>query len=114
MPKLTSAIDTHSEEFAINAASMQAQVDALHRKLDLIHIGGGIETSAKHQARGKLLPRERIDALLDPGSAFMELSALAADGQYHDQAPAAGIITGIGCVQGQEVMIVANDATVKG
>lgn len=114
MPKLSSGIDCKSEEFANNAASMQVYVDALHQKLDQVYLGGGIETRAKHTARGKLLPRERIDALLDAGSPFMELSALAADGQYDNQAPCAGIITGIGCVQGLEVMIVANDATVKG
>jgi 3-methylcrotonyl-CoA carboxylase beta subunit len=114
MPKLSSEIDCKSEEFANNAASMQVYVDALHQKLDQVYLGGGIETRAKHTARGKLLPRERIDALLDAGSPFMELSALAADGLYENQAPCAGIITGIGCVQGLEVMIVANDATVKG
>jgi 3-methylcrotonyl-CoA carboxylase beta subunit len=114
MPKLSTAIDSNSVEFSENTAAMQLQVDMLKSKLEQIHLGGGILTRDKHIARGKLLPRDRIDVLLDPGSPFMELSALAADGQYEDQAPAAGIITGIGCVMGTEVMIVANDATVKG
>lgn len=114
MPILSSAIDSNSVEYSENVAAMQEQVSSLRVKLEQIHLGGGIKTRDKHVARGKLLPRDRIDALLDPGSPFLELSALAADGQYDDQAPAAGIITGIGCVMGTEVMIVANDATVKG
>ncbi len=77
-------------------------------------LGGGEEARRKHEARGKLLPRARIRALLDPGSPFLELSPLAAYGMYEGQAPAAGIITGIGRVHGREVMVVANDATVKG
>jgi 3-methylcrotonyl-CoA carboxylase beta subunit len=114
MPKLISHIDSASSEFAENRAAMMEQVVALHAKLDSVFTGGGPMSSAKHTARGKLLPRERIDALLDPGSPFLELSALAADGQYEDQAPCAGLISGIGRVNGLEVMIVANDATVKG
>src|SRR5690606_15463141 len=76
--------------------------------------GGPAKARTKHVARGKLLPRDRVDQLLDPGSPFLELSALAANGLYDDQAPAAGIITGIGRVSGRECVIVANDATVKG
>jgi len=114
MPILSSQIDSRSDEFADNRAAMLAQVDALRAKLAAVQAGGGEAACAKHSARGKLLPRERIDALLDPGSPFLELSALAADGQYDDQAPAAGLITGIGRVKGVEVMVVANDATVKG
>ena len=114
MPILSSQIDSRSDEFADNRAAMLAQVDALRAKLAAVQAGGGEAACAKHSARGKLLPRERVDALLDPGSPFLELSALAADGQYDDQAPAAGLITGIGRVKGVEVMVVANDATVKG
>ncbi|MCC6756907.1 MAG: methylcrotonoyl-CoA carboxylase [Arenimonas sp.] len=114
MPTLSSQIDSRSDEFADNRAAMLAQVDALRAKLAAVQAGGGEAACAKHSARGKLLPRERVDALLDPGSPFLELSALAADGQYDDQAPAAGLITGIGRVKGVEVMVVANDATVKG
>lgn len=114
MPILSSQIDSRSDEFADNRAAMLAQVDALRAKLAAVQAGGGEAACTKHSARGKLLPRERVDALLDPGSPFLELSALAADGQYDDQAPAAGLITGIGRVKGVEVMVVANDATVKG
>lgn len=114
MPKLISHIDSSSSEFAENRAAMMEQVGALRAKLDSVFTGGGPIASAKHTARGKLLPRERIDTLLDPGSPFLELSALAADGQYENQAPCAGLISGIGRVNGLEVMIVANDATVKG
>ncbi len=114
MPKLTSHIDNTSAGFADNHGAMMAQVSALRARLAEIHTGGGTAASARHRARGKLLPRERIDALLDPGSPFLELSALAGDGQYDGQAPCAGLISGIGRVSGVEVMVVANDATVKG
>ena len=114
MPILTSSIDSASTEFAENRQAMLAQVQSLRARLAVVQAGGGVNASAKHRARGKLLPRERIDALLDPGSPFLELSALAADGQYDDQAPCAGLISGIGRVSGVEVMVVANDATVKG
>lgn len=114
MPKLTTAIDSHSSEFAENALAMQAQVQALKEKLEHIHRGGGELACEKHISRGKLLVRDRINVLVDPGSPFLEFSALAANGQYDDQAPSAGLVTGIGCVNGIEVVIVANDATVKG
>ena len=114
MPILTSTIDTASIEFADNVEAMSSQVFALRERLNQIHLGGGEATRSKHKSRGKLLARERIDALLDPGTPFLEFSALAADGQYEGQAPAAGLITGMGCVNGTEVLIVANDATVKG
>ena len=92
MPKLTSDIDNTSAGFADNYGAMMAQVSALRAKLAEIHSGGGTAASARHRARGKLLPRERIDALLDPGSPFLELSALAGDGQYDGQAPCAGLL----------------------
>ena len=93
---------------------MQALVDDLKQRLDRVSMGGGPKAREKHLKRNKLLPRERIRTLLDPGSPFLELSPLAANGMYDDRAPCAGIITGIGRVAGREVMIVANDATVKG
>ncbi|MEJ2603558.1 MAG: carboxyl transferase domain-containing protein [Gammaproteobacteria bacterium] len=99
---------------AENARHMQGLVDELREKLAATAEGGSEGARAKHVERGKLLPRQRIDALLDRGSPFLELSPLAAHGLYDDAAPAAGIVTGIGRVHGREVMVVANDATVKG
>jgi len=114
MSVIASQIDPRSPEFQANAAQLRAAVDDLHRELAKAAEGGGEKARDKHTARGKLLPRERIRALLDPGSPFLELSALAAHGMYDDAAPAAGLITGIGRVNGIEVVVVANDATVKG
>jgi 3-methylcrotonyl-CoA carboxylase beta subunit len=114
MPQLTSQVDPRSPDFQENAAALRAMVADLEAQLERIALGGGEKARAKHTARDKLLPRERISALLDPGSPFLELSALAADGMYEGAAPAAGIITGIGRVHGQEIVVVANDATVKG
>jgi 3-methylcrotonyl-CoA carboxylase beta subunit len=114
MPRLTSQIDPRSPEFEINAASLRKAVAELDSRLEQVALGGGDKARRKHSERGKLLPRERITALLDPGSPFFELSALAADGMYEGQAPGAGIVTGIGRVHGQEILVVANDATVKG
>ncbi len=114
MPTLESAIDPRSPEFLANAEQMNGLVADLKSRLHGVAQGGGEKARAKHTERGKLLPRERIRALLDPGSPFLELSPLAATGMYEDQAPCAGVITGIGRVHGQEVMVVANDATVKG
>ncbi|MFP4314558.1 MAG: carboxyl transferase domain-containing protein, partial [Alphaproteobacteria bacterium] len=104
----------NSPEFEENRAAMQALVDDLHCKIAEIERGGGDKARERHRSRGKLLPRERIDALLDPGSPFLEFSALAAYEVYEDNVPAAGIITGIGRISGQECVIVCNDATVKG
>lgn len=112
--QLKPSTSTNSPEFEKNRAAMQALVDDLKAKLDVISQGGGEEARNRHTARGKLLPRQRIDALLDAGSPFLELSALAAHEVYEDNVPAAGIITGIGRVAGQECVIVCNDATVKG
>ncbi len=114
MPVLKSNIDCQNIEFQDNHAAMQRLVDDLRTKLETIKLGGGSKMRERHLARGKLLPRDRIDTLLDPGSPFLELSQFAAYGLYENQVPAAGIITGIGCVNGQECMIVANDSTVKG
>lgn len=91
-----------------------ALVDELRGKLATAALGGPEKARQRHVDRGKLLPRERVDTLVDPGSPFLELSPLAANGMYGDDAPAAGIITGVGRVSGRECVIVANDATVKG
>jgi 3-methylcrotonyl-CoA carboxylase beta subunit len=112
--KIISKINTRSQEFVDNANAMQTQVSDLQEKLSQVTLGGGDRSRQRHLDRGKLLPRERVNALLDPGSAFLELSQLAAYQVYEDDVPAAGIITGIGRVSGQECIIVANDATVKG
>ncbi|TGD72313.1 methylcrotonoyl-CoA carboxylase [Mangrovimicrobium sediminis] len=114
MATIQSTVNTRSEEFAENTAHMRAQVDDLRAKLDAIKLGGGEAYQERHKSRGKLLPRERINALLDPGAPFLELSQLAAFQVYDEDVPAAGVITGIGRVEGRECMIVANDATVKG
>src|SRR6187402_2700184 len=114
MPIINSQLDTRGADFADNAAALRAQVSDLDSQLERIALGGGEKARAKHSARDKLLPRERVSALLDPGSPFLEFSALAAGGMYDDAAPAAGILTGIGRVHGNEVVVVANDATVKG
>ncbi|HYN38743.1 MAG TPA: carboxyl transferase domain-containing protein, partial [Rhodospirillales bacterium] len=114
MPLITSQIDPRSPEFQDNAAQLLAAVAGFEAQLAKVALGGGEKARSKHTERGKLLPRERITALLDPGSPFLELSALAAGGLYDDAAPAAGLITGIGRIHGVEVVVVANDATVKG
>ena len=114
MTVLKSNIDTRSEDFGRNAEALRAQVGDLRAKIDAIRLGGGAAARDKHLARGKLLPRERIRTLLDPGAPFLELSQLAAYGVYDETIPAAGIITGIGRVSGRECVIVVNDATVKG
>ena len=94
--------------------SMRELVADLHERLARVRLGGGEAARARHTARGKLLPRERVDRLLDPGSPFLELSPLAATGMHDDAVPAAGIVTGVGRVSGRECVVVANDATVKG
>jgi 3-methylcrotonyl-CoA carboxylase beta subunit len=114
MPAIESKVDTRSADFAANAAHMRELVADLDRQLHQTALGGGDKARQKHTERGKLLPRERIRALLDPGSPFLELSPLAAHGMYEGQAPCAGVITGIGRVAGIEVVVIANDATVKG
>jgi 3-methylcrotonyl-CoA carboxylase beta subunit len=111
---IKSRLNTRSEEYKANAAAMSALVADLREKTIAVSGGGSPETAAKHKARGKLLPRERINALIDPGAPFLEFSALAAYGMYSGEVASAGVVTGIGRVQGVECMIVANDATVKG
>ncbi|MFD4744736.1 carboxyl transferase domain-containing protein [Streptomyces rubiginosohelvolus] len=113
-PVLASAADPASEAWQANEAAHRALSDDLAGRLATARLGGGEKARARHEARGKLLPRDRVDTLLDPGSPFLELAPLAANGMYGDQAPAAGVIAGIGRVSGRECVIVANDATVKG
>ncbi|MFP1130057.1 carboxyl transferase domain-containing protein [Asticcacaulis sp. W401b] len=112
--RLTSQIDKNSADFTANSAHMQGLVDDLRALTARIAEGGSDSARQKHVSRGKLLPRQRVDALLDPGSPFLELSALAAHGVYEDEVPAAGIITGIGRIESTECVVVCNDATVKG
>ncbi|MGH2587607.1 MAG: carboxyl transferase domain-containing protein [Dehalococcoidia bacterium] len=114
MPRLESRLDLDSPAFAENTAAMREQVDPLRERYALVQQGGGEEQMRRHRSRGKLPARERVERLLDPSSSFLELSALAAWEMYDGDAPSAGIITGIGVVSGQECVIVANDATVKG
>ena len=114
MPRIRSKLDPASPAFLENAAHHRALAEDLRRQVARVAEGGGKDAQAKHTARGKLLPRERVQALLDPGAPFLELSQLAAFGLYNDDAPSAGVITGIGRVEGREVVVVANDATVKG
>ncbi len=113
MATLQTGIDTSSADFRSNAEAYAQHVEALRELLTTIK-QGGVAARAKHEARGKLFVRDRIAHLLDPDTPFLEIGALAAYGVYDDDVPAAGIVTGIGRVSGQEVMIVANDATVKG
>jgi 3-methylcrotonyl-CoA carboxylase beta subunit len=111
---LRSRIDPTGEAFQRNAEIQRALVDELRDKLAVTRLGGSQRTRDRHVERGKLLPRDRLDALVDPGSPFLELSPLAANGMYEDEAPSAGIITGVGRVSGRECVVVVNDATVKG
>ena len=114
MPILESAHDPRSAAARENTAAMQAVVDDLRQQADHVREGGGKVARERHLSRGKLLPRDRIRALIDPASPFLEIGQLAAHGMYGNEVPSAGIVTGIGRVSGRECMIVANDATVKG
>jgi 3-methylcrotonyl-CoA carboxylase beta subunit/propionyl-CoA carboxylase len=114
MPRLHSAVNPEGDGFRRNAEAMRVALAELRERLRLVQAGGGEEAVQRHRSRNKLLPRERIDHLLDPGAPFLEFNPLAAWEMYDGDAPAAGIVTGIGRVCGQEVVIVANDATVKG
>jgi 3-methylcrotonyl-CoA carboxylase beta subunit len=107
-------IDTRSAEFRTNREVMAGLVEELRRTVEQVRQGGGERARARHVGRGKLLPRDRVRALIDPGSPFLEVGQLAAHGMYGGEVPSAGLITGIGRVSGRECMIVANDATVKG
>jgi len=114
MPVLQTRINPQSAEFAENRRAMEALVSDLREQIAIAARGGGESARARHVGRGKLLPRERIDRLLDPGSPFLECSPLAAFGMYDADAPSAGLITGIGRIAGRECVVVCNDATVKG
>jgi 3-methylcrotonyl-CoA carboxylase beta subunit len=114
MPRLKSQIDANDPRFRANRARMTALVADLHTQLERVSLGGGEDARRRHTARGKLLPRERIRTLLDPGAPFLELSPLAAHGLYAGEAPAAGLVCGIGRIHGREALVIANDATVKG
>jgi 3-methylcrotonyl-CoA carboxylase beta subunit len=111
---LSSHVERGSDEFARRRERMTALVGELRERTEQVSRGGGEKAVERHRSRGKLTARERIDRLVDPDTAFLELNALAAWGLYDDEAPSAGIVTGIGVVSGRQSVIVANDATVKG
>jgi acetyl-CoA carboxylase carboxyltransferase component len=114
VPVIASTVDSSSPEFDVNRREMAAAVAELRRREALVREGGGAEAAERHRSRGKLTARERIERLIDPATALLELSSLAAWEMYGGDAPAAGIVTGVGRVCGREVVVVANDATVKG
>ena len=114
MSKIETKLNARSADFQANAAAMRALVDDLQAQFAKVEAGGGEAARAKHTARGKLLPRDRVQMLLDPGTPFLELSPLAAYGMYKGDAPGAGLIAGIGRISGVDCMVVCNDATVKG
>lgn len=114
METLKSGVDSTSEAFVSNDSAQRALVAELRQKLATAALGGPENSRERHVARGKLLPRERIDQLLDDGSPFLEIAPLAAHGMYNDDSPGAGVIAGIGLVHGRQVLVICNDATVKG
>jgi 3-methylcrotonyl-CoA carboxylase beta subunit len=109
---IATRIDPNSAEFASNAARMRALAADLQTRREEAALGGPPRARERHIARGKLLPRDRVTRLLDPGSPFLELSPLAANGMYEDAIHGAGLITGIGRIEGRECMIVCNDSTI--
>ncbi|MFN0059897.1 MAG: carboxyl transferase domain-containing protein [Planctomycetota bacterium] len=114
MRLLASQVETQSPEYLANREAMQARLNTLRERTQFVERGGRDEAIARHVARGKLFVRDRITELLDPDSPFLEIGALAAWELYDNEAPSAGVVTGIGRVEGRLVMVVANDATVKG
>jgi 3-methylcrotonyl-CoA carboxylase beta subunit len=114
METLASRLDTAGSAFEANSLAQRALAEELRKRLATAAVGGPEKSRQRHMARGKLLPRERIDRLLDDGSPFLEIAPLAANGMYNDDSPGAGIITGIGLVHGRHVLVISNDATVKG
>jgi 3-methylcrotonyl-CoA carboxylase beta subunit len=114
MSVLKSQVSTRSETFAANAAAHEAELASIRSAMQLAMDGGGAAARTRHTSRGKILPRERVSRLIDPGSPFLEIGLFAAHGMYSDESPSAGLITGIGRVAGREAMVVCNDATVKG
>src|ERR1700731_929719 len=111
---LHSTTDPTSSDFARNAEAMRALVAGLRQKLDAVAGGGGKASRTRHTSRGKMLARQRVDLLVDPGTAFLEMSPLAAHGLYGGDVHSASIITGVGRISGRECVVVANDATIKG
>ena len=114
MTAVKTAIDRRAAEFRDNAERLKALVADLRGQVTRIKEGGGARARERHLGRGKLLPRDRVRTLLDPGAPFLEIGQLAAHGMYGGDVPAAGLIAGVGRVSGQECVIIANDATVKG
>ncbi|RVQ08276.1 carboxyl transferase domain-containing protein, partial [Sinorhizobium meliloti] len=114
MTVLRSHISPSSEEFKANRAAMTEAIATIEDAVRLAAAGGGETARERHVSRGKLLPRDRLATLIDPGTPFLEVGATAAYGMYNDDAPGAGLITGIGRISGRECMIVCNDPTVKG
>lgn len=114
MPILKSKVDVSGAAFGENRRAMEALVSDLRERTEIAALGGSEKARARHLERGKLLPRERVEKLLDPGTPFLEVGALAAGGMYDGNAPGAGVIAGVGRIEGRECMVVCNDATVKG
>ena len=114
MSTIKSSINPRGEEFLANAAATRSLVDNLRQTVAQVGRGGSDEARSRHLSRGKLLARDRVNALLDPGTPFLEFSQLAAHGMYGGAVPSAGVVTGIGRVSGHVCMIVENDAIVKG
>lgn len=114
MQPLATSVQTQSDDYRANYEHNRSILTDLQKRLEKVRAGGGEDSIKKHKSRGKLMARERIERVLDPGSPFLELSALAAHGVYEDDVPGAGMVTGIGLVHGVECLFVANDATVKG
>jgi 3-methylcrotonyl-CoA carboxylase beta subunit len=114
MPVIQSTINPNDEEFRANRAHYEALLHGYREALAWAQAGGGADALAKHRARNKLTARERVDALIDPNTPFLEVAPLAAYGMYGDEAPCAGVVAGVGVIHGKECMIIANDATVKG
>ena len=112
--KLKSQALTNSDAFRANREAHLSLIATAREAADAVLAGGGPKAMERHTSRGKMPPRERVANLLDPGSPFLEIGATAAHGMYDGDAPGAGVIAGVGRVEGQEVMVVANDATVKG
>ena len=113
-PVLSSSVFTDGAPFHANTAHNRALAERLRADVAAAALGGTDKAREKHVARGKLLSRDRVERLLDPGAPFLEIGQLAANGMYDDEVPGAGLITGLGRVSGRTVMIVCNDATVKG
>ncbi|WP_309070331.1 carboxyl transferase domain-containing protein, partial [Arthrobacter sp.] len=114
METLASRLDPNAEAFRQNHAGQRALADELRKRLAQTALGGPEHSRERHVSRGKLLPRDRIDHLLDPGSPFLEIAPLAANGMYNDESAGAGVIAGIGLIHGRHVLVISNDATVKG